>query len=105
GVVANVTPTQLIQRLLAKEELPSQYVRCLRRYRYGPGTMMIHLALGAPLKWTAGEDLARFSYVHIGPYVEDVARTYTDALNGLLPASPMLVVGQQSSIDPTRAPK
>lgn len=43
--------------------------------------------------------------MHIAPYVEDLARTYTDSVNGLLPESPMLVVGQTSAVDPSRAPE
>ncbi|QKG83458.1 NAD(P)/FAD-dependent oxidoreductase [Kroppenstedtia pulmonis] len=105
GVVANVTPTQLVARLLDKEDLPSHYVRKGRSYRYGPGTMMVHLALDGPLEWKSGEEYSQFCYVHIAPYVQDVSQTYTDAINGTLPASPMLVVGQQTAVDPTRAPE
>ncbi|AJY74149.1 phytoene desaturase family protein [Paenibacillus beijingensis] len=105
GVIANVNPSQLIEKLIAPEHLPSQYVKRVQTYRYGPGTMMIHLAMNAPLNWKANDELSQFSYVHIGPYTSDVAQTYTDALNGRLPASPLLVVGQQSSPDPSRAPE
>ncbi len=104
AVVANVTPTQLVERLLPKESVQSSYVRRSMGYRYGPGTMMIHLALDRPLEWIAGSDVSNFCYVHIGPYVRDVAQTYTDALNGVLPSSPLLIVGQQSVVDPSRAP-
>jgi phytoene dehydrogenase-like protein len=64
---------------------------------------MLHLALSAPPAWEAGEDLSRFAYVHIAPYVEDLAATYAHACAGLLPAEPMLVVGQTSAVDPSRA--
>lgn len=104
GVIGNITPTQLVTKLLDREVLPDTYVERFKKFRYGPGTMMIHLALDGPLEWNAGEAFNKFAYVHIGPYVEDVARTYADALNGDLPASPMLVVGQQTAFDPTRAP-
>jgi phytoene dehydrogenase-like protein len=67
--------------------------------------MMIHLALSAPPRWAAGGDLGEFAYVHIAPYVEDLAETYTAASNGLLPKSPLLIVGQSSAVDPTRAPE
>ena len=33
-----------------------------------------------------------------------MAKTYTEALDGLLPAEPGLVVGQPTAIDPSRAP-
>jgi phytoene dehydrogenase-like protein len=70
----------------------------------GPGTMMLHLVLDGPIPWAAGGDLADFAYVHVGPSVDDIAATYQQALAGLLPANPMLVVGQPTSLDPTRAP-
>ena len=77
AVVANVTPTQLYGRLLERP-LP----RCPAPYRYGPGTMMVHLALRGPIPWRAGEDLASFAYVHVAPYVDDLARTYAQAARG-----------------------
>ncbi|MFJ5217414.1 phytoene desaturase family protein [Streptomyces sp. NPDC088354] len=40
----------------------------------------------------------------MAPYVDDLARAYTESLAGLLPADPLLIVGQTSAIDPTRAP-
>ena len=33
-----------------------------------------------------------------------MARAYTEAMAGLLPAEPVLVVGQPTAIDPSRAP-
>jgi phytoene dehydrogenase-like protein len=96
AVIAGVTPTQLYGRMLERP-MPGEY-------RYGPGTMMLHLALRGPIPWAAGEDLASFAYVHVGPYVEELASTYSQACAGLLPAEPMLVVGQTSAVDDTRAP-
>ena len=65
---------------------------------------MVHLALGGSVPWHAGTDLSKFAYVHVGPYQEDLRRTYNDARAGLLPMEPMLVVGQASAVDQTRAP-
>ncbi|MFF3558873.1 phytoene desaturase family protein [Streptomyces sp. NPDC002574] len=104
AVIADVGPTALYERLLESERLPARVRRAASRYQYGPGTMMLHLALDGPLPWAAGTELARFGYVHVAPYVDDLARTYTESLAGLLPADPLLVVGQTSAIDPTRAP-
>lgn len=104
AVVASVTPTALYGRLVADAPVPADVKRAAGRYLYGPGTMMLHLALSDPVPWDAGEELQRFAYVHIGPYVEDLADTYTAARNGFLPRDPMLVVGHTSSVDPTRAP-
>ena len=63
---------------------------------------MLHLALSRPPAWTGGEDLGGFAYIHVAPYVEDLAATYAHASAGLLPAEPLLVVGQTSAVDPTR---
>ena len=66
--------------------------------------MMVHLALDGPAPWEAGQDVHEYAYVHVAPYVEDLARTYTEAQNGLLPASPLLIVGQTTAVDPSRTP-
>jgi phytoene dehydrogenase-like protein len=103
AVIAGVGPAMLYGRLLGGVTLPAALVRAARRYTYGPGTLMLHLALSGPPSWEAGEDLSRFAYVHIAPYVADLAATYANACAGILPAEPMLVVGQTSAVDPTRA--
>jgi len=72
--------------------------------RPGPGTMMIHLALSGLPDWTAGDELKSFAYVHLAPSLAAMARTYAQAIDGLLPAEPVLVVGQPTAIDPGRAP-
>ena len=66
--------------------------------------MMIHLALKALPAWRASAELQRFAYVHVAPSLDQMARTYREAMAGLLPAEPVLVVGQPSAVDPTRAP-
>jgi phytoene dehydrogenase-like protein len=105
AVIASVTPHALYDGLLDGASVPQSVRTAAARYRFGPGTMMIHLALSAPPPWAAGGDLGEFAYVHIAPFVSDLADTYTAALNGLLPKSPLLIVGQSSAVDPTRAPE
>ena len=104
AVVANLTPGVLFAGMVPPESLPDGFRRRVARYAYGPGTMMIHAALSDPLAWAAGEDLHEFGYVHVAPYVDDMARTYAEALAGLMPSSPTLVVGQTTAVDPSRAP-
>lgn len=88
-------------KMLPPGALPASATKAAERYRFGPGTFMLHLATTAPLPWT-DERLADFAYVHLGPYVDDMARTYTQSLAGELPDEPLLVVGQTSVVDPTR---
>lgn len=74
-------------------------------YSHAPGTMMIHLALNALPDWSAGPELAKFAYVHLAPSMDQMARTYAQARAGLLPDEPVIVVGQPTVADPTRAPE
>jgi phytoene dehydrogenase-like protein len=101
AVIANIHPRVLFGDLV--HGAPAAAER-LTKLRPGPGTMMIHLALGDLPAWTAGPELRRFAYVHLAPSFAAMARTYTDALDGLLPVEPGLVVGQPTAIDPSRAP-
>lgn len=102
AVVANLTPT-VLAKLLPGHSLGKR--GAVDRYRYGPGTLMIHLAVDDLPDWSAGAELREFAYVHIGPYMDDMGIAYNSAVSGRLPARPMLVVGQPTTVDPTRAPE
>ncbi|MHB1810123.1 MAG: phytoene desaturase family protein [Solirubrobacteraceae bacterium] len=104
AVIANLTPSVLYGRLLAGGEVEPQLQAAAARYAYGPGTMMVHLALSAPIPWRAGAELGGFAYVHVAPYLDDLATMYAQACAGLLPAEPLLIVGQPTALDGSRAP-
>ena len=101
AVIANLHPRVLFGDLL--RDAPAAAQR-LAKLRPGPATMMIHLALSDLPGWSAGADLRKFAYVHLAPSLAAMAKTYTEALDGLLPGEPGLVVGQPTAIDPSRAP-
>ena len=101
AVIANLHPHVLFGTLI---EASSAQARRFGKFRPGPATMMIHLALTDLPAWSAGQELRRFAYVHLAPSLAAMAKTYTQALDGLLPAEPALVVGQPTAIDPSRAP-
>ena len=104
AVIANIHPQILFGKLLDQDASRQEFDRKLIRFRAGPGTMMIHLALSGLPDWTAGKELKTFAYVHIAPDLEMMSRVYAEAMGGLLPAEPALVVGQPTAIDPSRAP-
>jgi phytoene dehydrogenase-like protein len=101
AVIANLHPRVLFGDLIANVPATAQR---LAKLRPGPATMMIHLALSDLPAWSAGPELRRFVYVHLAPSLAAMAKTYTEALDGLLPVEPALVVGQPTAIDPSRAP-
>ena len=104
AVVANVTPTQLYERLLAGAAIPSEASEAARRFRYGRAEMQIHMALSEPPRWAGDERLGQTAIVHVTPGLDGVSRAVNEADRGLLPAEATIVCGQPVTIDPSRAP-
>ncbi len=104
AVISNVHPKLVFGKLLPKDAGRAAYERKIEAFRAGPGTMMIHLAVDGLPDWRAGEALKSFAYVHVAPDFEMMSRVYAQAMDGLLPSEPALVVGQPTALDPSRAP-
>jgi phytoene dehydrogenase-like protein len=101
GVIANVTPTALFNRMV--KGASAELRRRVGRYRFGPGTMMIHLALSELPDWRS-EQARNYFYVHVAPSLEAMSRAYRESSEGILPHEPVLIVAQPTVIDPSRAP-
>jgi phytoene dehydrogenase-like protein len=104
AVIANVAPRGLMS-LIEGQSGDAGFDRKMAGFVHAPGTMMIHLALDGLPDWTASDELKSFAYVHIAPSLDQMARTYQQAVAGLLPDEPVLVVGQPTVVDPSRAPE
>ncbi|MSY27996.1 MAG: hypothetical protein F2671_08015 [Actinobacteria bacterium] len=104
GVISTVVLPVMVNNLLESSDVPAHMKQAASHYRFGPGTMMVHLATSGPIPWS-DSDLGKFAYVHVGPYVDDMARTYQQSLAGEIPDEPLLIVGQSSVVDPSRAPE
>ncbi|RJQ08822.1 MAG: NAD(P)/FAD-dependent oxidoreductase [Bacillota bacterium] len=103
AVVAGTAPTKLFQDLVEARHLPEEFLGRVSRYRYGPPVVKIDYALSRPPAWKA-EDARRAGLVHIGASMSDMSQAFNQALNGYLPAAPLLIITQPTIIDPTRAP-
>ncbi|MEE9333336.1 MAG: NAD(P)/FAD-dependent oxidoreductase [Granulosicoccaceae bacterium] len=101
AVIANVSPSALLK--LTGDTKDTRHESAMRSYQHAPGTLMIHLAMDALPSWMAPE-LRRFAYVHLAPSMDQMARTYAQAKAGLLPDEPVIVCGQPTVVDPSRAP-
>lgn len=101
AVIAGTSPSGLA-RLTGN--ITPEFDRAMTKFSHAPGTMMIHLAMAGLPDWAASPDLQRYAYVHIAPNLDQMARTYQQARAGLLPDEPVLVVGQPTVFDPSRAP-
>ena len=104
AVIANVTPTQLYERLLDETELPGPVVEGARRFRYGRAEMQIHFALSEPARWDGDERLNRTAIVHVTHGLDGVSRAVNEAERGLIPAEATIVCGQPLTMDESRAP-
>lgn len=102
AVIANVSATALLG--LTGGTGDARHDTAMKTYQYAPGTMMIHLAMDALPNWGAPE-LQQFAYVHLAPSMDQMARTYAQAKAGLLPDEPVIVCGQPTVVDPSRAPE
>src|SRR6185437_8721742 len=86
AVIANVTPTQLYERLLDGGNVPPAVTAGARRFRYGRAEMQIHFALSEPARWEGDERLGGTAIVHVTPGLDGVSRAVNEAERGLLPA-------------------
>jgi phytoene dehydrogenase-like protein len=103
AVIAGVAPGALARMTGATDE--ARFDHGMAQFAHAPGTMMIHLAMAGLPDWSAGPGLQRFAYVHLAPSMDQMARTYAQAKAGLLPDEPVVVVGQPTVADPSRAPE
>ncbi|NBZ86374.1 phytoene desaturase family protein [Stagnihabitans tardus] len=99
-VIAGVAPSALPRLVATTPDFDAK----MKGFAHAPGTLMIHLALSGLPDWWA-EALKRFAYVHLAPSLDQMAATYAQAMAGLLPSEPVLVVGQPTVFDPSRAPE
>jgi phytoene dehydrogenase-like protein len=100
AVIANVTPTALFGRLCNIKSVQSR----VAGFRFGPATMMIHLALKELPAWK-NKRAREFAYIHIALTLEAMSQCYRDAMSGVLPNEPVLVIAQPTIVDPSRAPQ
>jgi phytoene dehydrogenase-like protein len=78
--------------------------RAVARHRPGRAAAQLHLALDRPLSWTDGR-LDDVPLVHVSDGAGSTGVACAQAEAGLLPAEPTVVVGQQTLLDPGRAPE
>jgi phytoene dehydrogenase-like protein len=103
AILADTTPAALLLDLLAAAPVPSWARRAARRFKPGWGTFKVDWALGQAVPWQ--DPRARASAtVHVGEDTDDLVRFTREVRAGQIPERPYLVLGQQSLVDPARAP-
>jgi phytoene dehydrogenase-like protein len=103
AVLADVGAPVLYRTLVGEEHLPDRLVCDLGRFHYDWATVKVDWALGAPIPWRA-EPARGAGVVHVADDLDELTVSAGEVVRGLLPATPFLVVGQYSMVDPTRSP-
>ncbi len=102
AALLDVTPRQLLA--MAGDRLGGWYAAQLRRYRYGPGSFKLDLAIDGPIPWQ-NPDLLRAGTVHLGGTLEEIVAAEGAVARGKTSRRPFVLLAQQSLFDPSRAPE
>jgi len=84
------------------DDLPRGTRRAYRRWKYGPGSYKVDLAVRGGIPWT-NEAARRAGTVHLGGTFDDIAEAEAAICAGRMPERPFILLAQQSLADPTRA--
>jgi phytoene dehydrogenase-like protein len=103
AILADVGAPALFLKMLPDQCVSGWVRQSIRNFRYGWGTFKMDWALSGPVPWLS-EEARQSAVVHAGDSIDDLIRFTNQARAGELPSNPYLVIGQQSLLDPTRAP-
>lgn len=103
AVVADVSAPALFTRLLSVDAVPARIRDDLTRFVWDTPTVKLDWALDGPFPWRAG-DVGGAGTVHLGGGEDDLVRWSADVETGRLPDRPFVLLGQMTTVDPTRSP-
>jgi phytoene dehydrogenase-like protein len=104
AVIADTGPLALVRDLVGEDHFPARFLDGVRAFRYGTGVFKLDIALRAPLQWSV-PTADTCGVVHVMGDLRNMSRAANETHRGLLPAHPLLIVGQQCVADPSRAPE
>ncbi|MEX0621336.1 MAG: NAD(P)/FAD-dependent oxidoreductase [Solirubrobacterales bacterium] len=99
-VVLDTSPDAVLR--LAGNRLPERIRKAYRRYRYGPGSFKVDLAVEGGVPWV-NEDCRLAGTVHVGGSLEEIATAEKLVNQGRMPERPFVLVCQQYLADPSRS--
>jgi phytoene dehydrogenase-like protein len=99
-VMLDVAPRAAVR--IAGDRMPGRIARALTRYRHGPGTFKVDLAVHGGVPWTHAES-RRAGTVHVGGGAHEIAVAEKLVAQGRMPERPFVLVCQQYLADPRRS--
>jgi phytoene dehydrogenase-like protein len=103
AVIGAVDAMTLYRGLIGEDHLPAAVVDDLARFQFDNATVKVDWALDGPVPWEA-EAARRAGTVHLADSMDDLTMYSAQLACGVIPAKPLIVVGQMTTTDPTRSP-
>jgi phytoene dehydrogenase-like protein len=103
AVLADVGAPALYLDLVGAEHLSAKVVDDVRRFVWDNATIKVDWNLDRPIPWSS-EAACRAGTLHLAESVDSLTESASALARGLIPATPFLIMGQQSMTDPTRMP-
>ncbi|MGZ5419827.1 MAG: phytoene desaturase family protein [Solirubrobacterales bacterium] len=100
AVVLDLSPAAVAD--VAGERLPGRVARAYRRYRYGPGSFKVDLAVEGGVPWT-NEACRKAGTVHAVGQLDELVVAEREINRGRMPERPLVLIGQQYLADPERS--
>ena len=103
AVIGAVDAITLYRHLIGEDHLPAAVVADLDRFQFDNATVKVDWALDGGVPWEA-EAARRAGTVHLTDSMDDLTMYNAQLACGVIPAKPLIVVGQMTTTDPTRSP-
>ena len=99
-VLLDLAPAGVLE--IAGSRMPSGVRGAFSRYRYGPGSFKLDLAVEGGIPWV-DEACRKAGTIHVGGRFEELAAAELAINRGLMPERPFVLVAQQYLADPSRS--
>lgn len=107
-VISNADPNVTFNKLIEEKELPSEFVRAIRRINYDSASVKINLALAELPDFLATPGITggpqHRGTIHLCPSLQAIDEAYADSVAGRPSQVPILECSIPSAIDETVAP-
>jgi phytoene dehydrogenase-like protein len=104
AVLASVTPNALYNHLLADADVAPERRTAASAFRYGRAGIQMHIAMSEAPQWT-DHTMSDVALVHVLDGMDSLSESVNASNRGFLPRRPTIVVGQPTTVDPSRAPE
>ncbi len=105
-VASSTDPSTLVLKLIGEEHFNTKIVRGIKNMEWGDSILAVYLAMDAPAEYFAGPDIIPSAQLHFSPQsIDYLAKIFYECRAGKLPSEPLVIMSNDSVVDPIRVPK